>query len=311
MGHHTQIVFFIPPGVHMLDLSGPIQTFFEAARLGGNYKLLYCAFQPDIDDASGLHFARLEHYSQLSLQAGDYLFIPGFDKRLLPDKRHQQQWDDFYAWLRQQHELGVNLCSVCIGSFVLGRAGLLNGRKCTTHWSMLKEFRKELRNTEVLDDQLFVKDDNIYTSAGISAGIDLALFILEENHDALFVHKIARELVVYFRRSGQHTQESVYLNYRNHLHQGIHQLQDWLIEHLATKSTIEEMAQVVNMSSRNLTRTFKQQTGISVHEYITLLRVERARTLQHTPGITMDAIAAQCGFENVRQLQRIRKAHLF
>ncbi len=295
----------------MLDLSGPIQTFFEAARLGGNYRLCYCAFKPEIDDSSGLHFARLDHYAKLELQAGDYIFIPGYNKQLLGDTTYRQEWEGFYAWLRSCHDNGINICSVCIGSFVLGRAGLLEGRQCTTHWSMLKQFKKEFRQAQVLDDQLFVKDGIIYTSAGISAGIDLALFILEENNDALFVHKVARELVVYFRRSGQHTQESVYLNYRNHLHQGIHRLQDWLIENLSVKSTIEQMADVVNMSSRNLTRTFRQQTGISIHEYVTLLRVERARTLQNTPGITMEAIAAQCGFENVRQLQRIRKVHAF
>lgn len=295
----------------MLDLSGPIQTFFEAGRLGGQYTLRYCAFKADIDDASGLHFARLDHYRKISLEAGDYIFIPGFDKELLADDSFQDQWEAFYDWLRLQHDNGIHICSVCIGSFVLGRAGLLDGRRCTTHWSMLKQFRKAFRHAIVLDDQLFVKDGALYTSAGISAGIDLALFILEERHDALFVHKVARELVVYFRRSGQHTQESVYLNYRNHLHQGIHRLQDWLIEHLSSKSTIEQLAEVVNMSSRNLTRTFRQQTGISIHEYITLLRVERARTLQNTPGITMEAIAAQCGFGNVRQLQRIRKEHAF
>lgn len=295
----------------MLDLSGPIQTFFEAGRLSGQYALRYCSFKPDIDDASGLHFARLEHYGKISPEAGDYIFIPGYNKQLLYDTAFQKEWEAFYAWLRRQHDNGINICSVCIGSFVLGRAGLLENRRCTTHWSMLKQFKREFRHAQILDDQLFVKDGAVYTSAGISAGIDLALFILEENHDALFVHKVARELVVYFRRSGQHTQESVYLNYRNHLHQGIHRLQDWLIEHLSSKSTIEQMAEVVNMSSRNLTRTFRQQTGISIHEYVTLLRVERARTLQNTPGITMDAIAAQCGFENVRQLQRIRKTYAF
>jgi transcriptional regulator GlxA family with amidase domain len=175
---HRQIAFFIPPGVHMLDLSGPIQTFFEAARLSGYYSLRYCVFKPEIDDSSGLHFARLDHYRDMSLQAGDYIFIPGYNKELLADTRFQQEWEAFYTWLRGQHDNGVNICSVCIGSFVLGRAGLLDGRKCTTHWSMLKQFKKEYHQAQVLDDQLFVKDGAIYTSAVISAGIDMALFIL-------------------------------------------------------------------------------------------------------------------------------------
>jgi len=143
------------------------------------------------------------------------------------------------------------------------------------------------------------------TTSEVLLGIDLALHLLEEAHGALFAHKVARDLVVYMRRGQDHPQDSVYLNYRNHLHRGIHHLQDWLIGHLERKLTIDEMAEMVSMSSRNLTRTFKQQTGISVHQYVTLLRLEQAKNLRHMPGITMSDIAQQCGFANPRQLQRI------
>jgi transcriptional regulator GlxA family with amidase domain len=123
----------------------------------------------------------------------------------------------------------------------------------------------------------------------------------------LLAHKVARELVVYIRRGDRHSQESVYLNFRNHLHRGIHQLQDWLIDHLDRRVTIDDMAEMVNMSARNLTRIFKLQTGISINHYITLLRLELAGTLRNSPGITMREIAGRCGFANERQLQRILK----
>lgn len=305
MANQTKILFFIPPGVHMLDLSGPGQAFLAAAQMSGQYEIGYCSFSPEIDDSSGLHLARLQHYSQCSLKKGDYLFIPGFSRKLLSGKSHQRQWKGFYAWLNQQAEKEIRVCSVCIGAFLLARARLLDGRKCTTHWNLVEELKEAHPRANVQDDCLFVRDGNLYTSAGISSGIDLALFILEEEQGALFAHKVARELVVYSRRSGHHSQESIYLNYRNHLHPGIHQLQDWLIDHLHTRTTIGKMADLVNMSSRNLTRTFKLQTGISIHQYITLLRLEKAKTLRHAPGITVGAIAGECGFGNERQLQRI------
>ena len=172
---------------------------------------------------------------------------------------------------------------------------------------MIQDLREAFPRAEVQDDCLFVRDGDIYTPAPASAaGIDLALFILEEEEGALFAHKIARELVAYSRRSGLHSQDSVYLNYRNHLHPAVHQLQDWLIDHLHTRSTIDEMADLVHMSSRNLTRTFKLQTGISIHQQATLLRAREGKVpLRNAPGITVSAIAGECGFRNERQLQRI------
>ncbi len=289
----------------MLDLSGPVQAFLAATQMLPGYEIRYCAFRGDIADSSGLHLTRLTHYSDIDLQDGDYLFIPGFSRRLLDECEYEAEWEQFYVWLRAAASKNIRICSVCIGAFVLARAGLLDGRQCTTHWSVVSLLRSQFPAIAVQEDSLFTKDGLIYTSAGISSGIDLALFLLEEAEGPLFAHKVARELVVYFRRSDRHSQNSVYLNYRNHLHRGIHELQDWLIEHLDKKVTIEQMADMVNMSGRNLTRTFKLQTGISINQYVTLLRLELAGNLRHSPGITMRDIASRCGFTNERQLQRI------
>jgi transcriptional regulator GlxA family with amidase domain len=307
MAFNGNVVFFVPPGVLMLDMSGPCQAFLEAGRLLGGYPIKYCSFREEITDSSGLVMTRLAHYSTIDLQAGDYLFVPGFSSRLLQTVDDAKTWEGVYAWLRRQDEKGVRVCSICIGSFILARAGLLEGKKCTTHWSVIPMLRAEFPQLEVLEDVLFVQEGTICTSAGVSSGIDLALFLLEAAHGPLFAHKVARELVVYFRRGEGHTQHSVYLNYRNHIHRGVHQLQDWLIENLDKKVTIEQMAGMVNMSGRNLTRTFKLQTGISINRYLTLLRLELAGSLRYSPGITMRDIASRCGFANERQLQRILK----
>lgn len=292
----------------MLDLSGPVQAFAAANDYGADYTIEYCSFLSELPAATGLHFSRLQHYTEVVINAGDYFFIPGFSSKLLGNKEHNKAWQTFYPWLRALAQRDVRICSVCIGAFVLAQAGLLQGRKCTTHWSLTQRLSNSFPTLRVMDESLFVQDGNLYTSAGISSGIDLALFLLEQTHGPLFVHKVAREMVIYSRRAGSHTQESVYLNYRNHHHPGIHQLQDWLIDNLHIKSTLDALAEQVSMSSRNLTRTFKLQTGISIHNYITLLRLEKANTLQHVPGITVKRIARECGFENERQLQRLWKA---
>ncbi len=235
------------------------------------------------------------------------MFIPGYKSSFVRANSDAAEWEGVYIWLRRQAEAGVKLCSVCSGAFVLARAGLLDGKSCTTHWSMVTLLRSLFPAIDVRDDVLFIQQGNIYTSAGISSGIDLVLHILEAAHGPLLAHKVARELVVYIRRSDKHSQDSVYLSYRNHLHRGIHELQDWLIENLDQKTTIDELAGMVNMSARNLTRTFKGQTGVSINGYITLLRLELAGNLRHSPGITMREIASRCGFANERQLQRILK----
>lgn len=292
----------------MLDMSGPAQAFLAAGRLLSGYPIHYCSFRNEIKDSTGLLVSGLTHYKSIALSPEDHLFLPGFDSTLLLSDADSTSWEDVYHWLREASVAGVKICAVCTGAFVLARAGILDNRSCTTHWEFVPLMRKHFPRIRVREDVLFVQEQHIYTSAGISSGIDLALHLLEAAHGPLLAHKVAHELVIYIRRSDQHTQTSVYLDYRNHLHPGIHRLQDWLIEHLDRKLTIDEMARLVNMSGRNLTRTFKLQTGIPIHRWITLLRLELAGNLRHSPGITMREIASRCGFANERQLQRILRA---
>ena len=308
MANTGKIIFFVPPSIHMLDMSGPTQAFLGAGQLLHGYPIEYCSFREEIVDSTGLRLSKLAFYREVAVQAGDYVFLPGYSMSVLRSGGDAEAWQGVYGWLRELADMdGVRLCSVCSGAFILARAGLLDGHSCTTHWSMIPLMKQLFPAVRVREDVLFTQEGNIYTSAGICAGIDLALHLLEVAHGPLLAHKVAHELVVYVRRSDRHTQESVYLNYRNHLHRGVHELQDWLIENLDKKTTIDELAARVNMSTRNLTRIFKIQTGISVNHYITLLRLELARNLRHSPGITMREIAGRCGFANERQLQRILK----
>ena len=117
--------------------------------------------------------------------------------------------------------------------------------------------------------------------------------------------EVAREMVVYLRRDGGHEQQSVYLDYRTHLHPGVHRVQDWIVRNPASRVTLDALADVAGMSARSLTRTFRIATGISVLEFTTRVRVELARTLMHDPGLTMEAVAQRCGL-SARQLRRLR-----
>jgi transcriptional regulator GlxA family with amidase domain len=214
---------------------------------------------------------------------------------------------DFPGFLSQMAEKGVFICSVCNGTFWLGEAGLLDEKECTTHWRRCELLQAMYPKTRVLAEVLFVKDGNILTSAGITAGIDLALAILEDLTDPVFVNKVARGMVVYHRRSQKHTQNSIYLDYRNHINPKVHEVQDYLIENISSSVSIAKLANRVCMSPRNLSRIFKESTGITILDYLTKLRLEKASTIRNNPDLTVKDIASQCGFASPRQLQRIIK----
>ncbi|MDP4262793.1 MAG: DJ-1/PfpI family protein [Bacteroidota bacterium] len=300
-----KIAFIIPPSVELLDLAGPVQVFTEAQFHGFEITIEFYSFHSTTVSAAGLPFGKIENYRQAVLKEGDFLFIPGVNFESL--EKHLKTEKAFFEWLAGCSENNITICSVCNAAFVLGAAGLLDNKECTTHWRRAGLLQARFPKTKVLTDVLYVKSGNIYTSAGISAGIDLALSILEEWKDPLFVHKVARGLVVYHRRSHQHTQQSIYLDYRNHVNPKIHQVQDFMIEHISSEISLEILAARVNMSPRNLSRVFKETTGITTVDYLTKLRLEKATTLKNNPDYTLSYIASECGFHSARQLQRILK----
>ena len=301
-----KIAFIIPPSVEILDLAGPVQVFTEARYYGFETELeFYCLEEASVS-SSGLPFGKVSHFCEANLSYGDYLFVPGMDFQYVNSSAFKTQ-HAFFRWLKQCSDKGTLICSVCNAAFALGYAGLLKNTECTTHWRRIEALQQAFPDAKVLTDILFKKSNNVYTSAGISAGIDLSLGILEELKGALFTHKVARGLVVYHRRSQNHTQQSVYLDFRNHINPNIHLVQDHLIEHLADENSVESLANMVSMSPRNLSRVFKEKTGTTILEYLTLLRLELAKTMLNNPDFTIEYIASRCGFKTARQLQRILK----
>ena len=301
-----KFAFIIPPTVELLDLAGPVQVFTEAKFYGFDIEMEFYQYNEEPISTAGLGFGRMENYKMAKLKEGDFVFVPGMDNdyiNSIPFKAERA----FFNWLKECSDKKIIVCSICNGAFALGHAGLLKDTECTTHWRRVKALQLQFPQAKVVEDILYIKSNNVYTSAGISAGIDLALAILEDLKGALFTHKVARGLVVYHRRSGKHKQQSIYLDYRNHINPQVHEVQDYLIENLSKENNTETLASLVSMSPRNLSRVFKEKTGSTILEYLTLLRKEYASTMLNNPEYTIEYIASQCGFKTARQLQRILK----
>lgn len=301
-----KLAFIVPPHVELLDLAGPVQVFTEARFNGFDVDIEFFSYQDAVISTSGLGFGKVLNFKKATLKPGDFVFIPGMNFDYIASEAFKEE-KAFYNWLNACARRNINICSVCDAAFVLGEAGMLDGRECTTHWRRMEALQQRFPKAVVVPDRLYVKSDNIYTSAGISAGIDLALGILEDLKGPRFVHTVARGLVVYHRRSQHQSQQSVYLDFRNHINPKIHEVQDYLIDNIAGENSIEMLASRVAMSPRNLSRVFKETTGLTIVEYLTRLRVETARTLRSNPDYTIEYIASQCGFKTARQLQRILK----
>jgi transcriptional regulator GlxA family with amidase domain len=301
-----KVAFIIPPTVELLDLAGPVQVFVEAKFNGFEIDIEFYQFQETPVSTAGLGFEKIMNYTEAKLKEGDFIFVPGMDNdyvNSIPFKAERE----FFKWLKECSDKKITVCSICSGAFALGHAGLLKDTECTTHWRRVNALQLQFPQAKVISDILFVKSNNVYTSAGISAGIDLALAILEDLKGPLFTHKVARGLVVYHRRSGTHKQQSIYLDYRNHINPQVHEVQDFMIDNLSKENDIESLASLVGMSSRNLSRVFKEKTGSTVLGYLTLLRKEYANTMLNNPEYTIEYIASKCGFKTARQLQRILK----
>jgi len=299
-----RIAFIIPPTVELLDLAGPVQVFTEAKFYGFEVDIEFYVFQKKPVCTSGLGFGKNANFSEAELKEGDFVFVPGMDQNYIRSLAFRKE-NKFFDWLKKCADRKINVCSVCNGAFALGEAGLLNDLECTTHWRRVDELQLQFPQTKVLTDVLYVKNSGVCTSGGITAGIDLALSILEDLAGALFAQKVARGLVVYYRRNGNHKQETIYLDFRNHLNIKIHEVQNYLVHNISGETSISNLALIVDMSPRNLIRVFKQATGITVNQYLTQLRLETAKTLLKYPENSLANIASRCGFKTARQLQRI------
>ncbi|HCT78207.1 MAG TPA: AraC family transcriptional regulator, partial [Micromonosporaceae bacterium] len=200
---------------------------------------------------------------------------------------------------------GGTVASVCSGADSLGLAGLLDGRRCTTHHELQDELAQRYPKATVIRDVLYVVDDRVITSAGIASGIDLTLHLIATWHGHNVAARIARSMVVYTRRNGDEQQDSAMLRFRSHLSDAVHRAQDLIDARFAEPMPLPELAKRCRVSERTLTRLFSETTGLTPLRYQQLLRVERAEHLIGH-GATVEAAARAVGFTDARMLRRLR-----
>jgi transcriptional regulator GlxA family with amidase domain len=300
----TKFVFLLLPEIHLMDLAGPDQAIHEAIEYGADFEIEYCDTSNRVTSSSGLPIGNVTHYSEIKFTKGDFLIIPGSNASYLQSEKFKNN-DDLLNWIRTNYQNGVNICSICAGAFALAESGLLNNISCTTHFKRTKQLQEMYPKTKVIENILFTDEDGIYTSAGIASGIDLTLHIIEKLKGSYFAHLVARELVVYKRRNGNSTQDSELLQFRNHIHSGIHKVQDWIIQNIHLKTNLSELAEIANMSERNFTRTFKKETNSTVTDFITIIRKEKIKELTKNPDLSRIEIANNVGIQSERHLSRL------
>ncbi|SEN28083.1 GlxA family transcriptional regulator [Actinacidiphila rubida] len=297
----TRVVFLLVPRLHLLDLGGPAQVFSTAADQDLGYTLSYVAEQEDVPTAQGLQLRASTRWPPLT--PDDLVVVPGWRSPTLRDTGPVSPAT--LDRLRAHHAAGGTVASVCAGADALGRAGLLDGRRCTTHHDVQDELALRYPKATVVRDVLYVVDGRVVTSAGIASGIDLALHLLAVRHGPGAAARVARQMVVYARRNGDDRQASAMLRHRGHVSDAVHRAQDVIDARFTDRLGLAELAAGSGLSERTLTRRFAAATGLTPLRYQQELRVERAEHLI-ARGATTEAAARAVGFQDARMLRRLR-----
>jgi transcriptional regulator GlxA family with amidase domain len=297
----TDVVFLLTPGLHLLDLAGPAQVFSTAADMGLAYRVRYVAEHADVPTAQGVGL-RAET-GMPAMGSDDLVVVPGW--RTGGRVRRHVLAADHAAALVAHHAAGGTVASVCSGAFALGDAGLLDGRRCTTHHELQDELARRRPRARVVPDVLYVSDDRVVTSAGIASGIDLALHLVTMRHGPSTAAAIARNMVVYARRNGDEPQASAMLRHRDHLVDVVHRVQDTIDARFRSALPLADLAAAAGVSERTLSRAFTAATGLTPLRYQQVLRAEHAEHLIGR-GATVEAAARAVGFQDARMLRRLR-----
>ena len=297
-----RIIVIVVPPVDELDLVGPLKVLGAANRLSARpvYEVEVVTNRKNLvvqGEEGLLAFAASGHFQDVKGKFDSVLLVCGLATRNERDSL-------LSAWMKRMAPRVHRFGAVCVGSFLLAEAGLLDGKRATTHWRFGQELTKRYPKVKVESEPIWVRDGNIYTSAGISAGIDLALAWVEEDCGASIAQEVARELVLFLRRSGKQQQVSVSLCAQASQMKAIQELQVWILENVHKKLSVPMLADRLAMSVRNFERVFTREVGEKPSRYLLKIRVESARLqLEHTDR-GLKQIASTCGFANPGMMSR-------
>lgn len=298
-----EVVIVVFDGMKLLDAAGPAEVFAEANRFGADYRLRIASVDgADVTSSIGTRFAVTDRIAEINgadtvlVSGGDDLVGRPIDPRLV-------------AALRDLPTRTRRLASICTGSFILAEAGLLDGRRATTHWRHARLLARAYPTISVEPDAIFVRDGDVYTSAGVSAGIDLALALVEADCGADLVRNVARSLVVYLKRAGGQSQFSTLVESDAPAESVLRRVTDAIAADPTADHSVKSLAALASLSTRQLTRLFQAELGTTPARYVETVRIDVARAALDA-GRQVGETARLAGFGSAETLRRVFVNHL-
>ena len=297
------------PGVEILDLAGPLQVFARASEMHSranpgsppiySIEVVTISSRRSLIANCGLHITADRTFREVRGKI-DTLLVAGGDAI-----EQNEINPEAVRWLKRFFPRIRRVGSVCTGAMLLARAGLLDGRRATTHWNWCQTLIKRAPRAHVDAEPIFIRDENVYTSAGVTAGMDLALALVEEDYGSRLALQVARNLVLYLRRPGGQSQFSAALSLQLTDRKPLLELEAWVLDNLQEPLTVPVLAERVAMSPRNFARVFTKEMKTTPAKFIERLRVEAARRRLEESHNSMEMIADECGFGNVNSMRNV------
>ena len=297
MAQRTVLVVLFE-GVQSLDVTGPLEVFTGAEQhTPGTYRIRTASLDgAPVRTSSGLTLVPDEALTRACVP--HTLLVPGGRGTRLP------QTLPLTGWLRENAPRAERLVSVCTGALLLAAAGLLDGRRATTHWAYCDKLARDHPAVEVDPDPIYIRDGTVHTSAGVTSGIDLALALVEEDLGRDVALTVARHLVVFLRRPGNQAQFSAQLAAQTAQRQPLREVQQWITEHPAADLSVEALAGRARLSPRHFARAFRADTGTTPGRYVDRVRLEHARRLLEDTADGVEEISRASGYGTPEAMRR-------
>jgi transcriptional regulator GlxA family with amidase domain len=305
-GAARQVVMVAFPDAQILDVTGPLEVFSMASQAlaqrgsaDGGYRIALAARRSGpVRCSSGLELVADTAFDRLRGPI-DTLVVAGGE-----GTRAAVADGALVAWIARAGARSRRVAGVCTGAFLLARAGLLDGRRATTHWNSAETLARAFPAVRVEADPIWVRDGNVYTSAGVTAGMDLALALVEEDHGREVALAVARRLVLFLKRPGGQSQFSTQLAGQLCDRAPLRDLQAWIADHPAADLSVGALARRVAMSPRHFARVFAREMGVTPARYVERARVEVARRRLEESGLGVEGVAAESGFGSAETMRR-------
>jgi transcriptional regulator GlxA family with amidase domain len=302
------VALLVFPGVQALDVFGPTDVFAEANRFllpEAQYKIELIATESSaVACSSGVRICADRYFSEVA-DHHDLLLVPGG-----PSLVQQPLAEPVHAWLSEACARATRFGSICNGALTLARARLLENRTVTTHWNDAAALAAMCPSSQVEFDRIFIQDGNLYTSAGVTAGIDLSLYLLAQDHGPEIALNVAKRLVVFVQRAGGQSQFSPYLTPYAEASSPIAQVQQYVLAHLTDDLSVDVLASVAKMSKRNFARIFLRDTRVTPGEFVESARLDAARVMLENGNAPLKTVAWQCGMKDADHLRVAFKRRL-